>query len=523
MMLDIHSHIIPHVDDGAYNIEQTKAMLRMAMQVGVKAIIATPHIDKPDIDRAALLAAYKEAADEASQLGIHLLLGYEYHYRLLLDDDSINHLQQYIGDTNILLLEFSNVLPQGWENIISSVQQAGIDVIIAHPERYVDIQQDVSIAERMVQLGCDLQIDAESLDVGAVRAHKKSAKAMLKQGLVHWIASDAHNRRAYKSFAKINVKYAAQLQKPNYLKELHETYKPDADVVKKLKLATVMKKTLLLASICIAAIAAIIVCFMLYQTWRIQADERAVYDNLRDLAATTVPTTAVPEATSTTLPATTPIPTPRFDGWYAGIAKESDRVIDFDLLQEINPDCYAWITIEGTDIDYPLVHTEANSAKYLDYDFNGNKSAAGAIYTDGWNSGDLSDPNTLIYGHNMKNGTMFAQLHRFKEVEFFSNNPTVKVYLPDGAMLEYTIFAAYTTGAVHILVYNDFRDPDVFGGYLRSVLDVRDLNAHYREVQISAEDDRIITLITCVGNDPMRRLFIQAVLNTNEDVQPDEN
>ena len=123
----------------------------------------------------------------------------------------------------------------------------------------------------------------------------------------------------------------------------------------------------------------------------------------------------------------------------------------------------------------------------------------------------------------MKNGTMFAQLHRFKDVDFFNKHLSVKIYLPDGAMLDYTIFAAYTTGAVHILVYNDFRDPDVFGGYLRSILEVRDLNAHWREVQISAENDRIITLITCIGGDPMRRLFVQAVLNTNEEVQTYEN
>lgn len=137
-----------------------------------------------------------------------------------------------------------------------------------------------------------------------------------------------------------------------------------------------------------------------------------------------------------------------------------DIPVDFEALQAENPDIYAWITIPGTNVDYPILQREGDNGYYLNHSVDGAGSIAGAIFTEDYNSKDFTDPNTIIYGHNMKNGSMFRTLHNYSDREFFDNNRDITIYMPD-KILHYTIFAAYLYDA-GICAELCFKDPDVF-------------------------------------------------------------
>lgn len=128
----------------------------------------------------------------------------------------------------------------------------------------------------------------------------------------------------------------------------------------------------------------------------------------------------------------------------AEAASEETAVIPvkFGELQSVNPDVYAWITVPGTEIDYPILQHPSDNSYYLMHNIDGSYGYPGCIYTENLNSKDFTDNNTVIYGHNMKNGSMFAQLHKFEDPDFFRGNREVLIYLPD-EVLHYTIFAAH--------------------------------------------------------------------------------
>ena len=185
--------------------------------------------------------------------------------------------------------------------------------------------------------------------------------------------------------------------------------------------------------------------------------------------------------------------------------------IDFEALWEINPEAYAWITIPGTEIDYPILQSETDNTYYLTHNIEGEESPEGAIFTEDYNSKDFEDPNTVIYGHNMRNGSMFQGLHEYMDCAFFDENREVLIYLPD-KILHYEIFAAYLYDDRHLLESFDFEDEDVFGAYLNRIFSIRDMNSFIdTDMEVTAED-KIITLSTCYSNESNQRYLVQAVL-----------
>ena len=191
-------------------------------------------------------------------------------------------------------------------------------------------------------------------------------------------------------------------------------------------------------------------------------------------------------------------------------AEMEEIPIDFDTLIAQYPDIYAWIQIPGTVIDYPIVQREGDNAYYLNHTIDGKKKTEGAIFTEDYNGKDFTDPNTLIYGHNMKNDSMFGELHNYKDRKFLEENPEIIIYLPD-QVLHYQIFAAYVYDNRHILLNFDFEDPDVYDAYLKSIFQRKGMSSNIdTSVEVTTED-QIITLSTCNGNDTQRYL-VQAVL-----------
>lgn len=190
--------------------------------------------------------------------------------------------------------------------------------------------------------------------------------------------------------------------------------------------------------------------------------------------------------------------------------KKVEVPIDFDKLKKANPDIYAWISIPEVNVDYPILQSESDNGFYLNHTVNGQKSVYGSIYTENYNSKDFSDFNTLVYGHNMKNGTMFGSLKKYRDVQFFNQNRYITVYMP-GRILKYEIFAAYTWDNKHVLLTRNFESEYNRKTYIEEIFAVRDMNSQVSKDIVVTESDRIITLSTCM-NDKSKRFLVSGVL-----------
>ena len=189
-----------------------------------------------------------------------------------------------------------------------------------------------------------------------------------------------------------------------------------------------------------------------------------------------------------------------------------EKQVDIAAQQEeVNKDIYAWIYIPDSKIDYPVLQSATDNSYYLNYNIDGSKGYPGCIYTENYNAKDFSDPNTVLYGHNMKNGTMFAGLHQFEDVEYFDAHPYVYIYTEDG-LLVYKIFAAYQSSDEHILLSNDFSSEESYRDYLTGVLETAGSDGNVDETVKVDTEDKIITLSTCISSKPHNRYLVQGVL-----------
>ncbi len=193
-----------------------------------------------------------------------------------------------------------------------------------------------------------------------------------------------------------------------------------------------------------------------------------------------------------------------------------DKSIDFAALQaEANSDIYAWIHVPDTKIDYPVLQHASDNTYYLNYNMDGSKGYPGCIYTENDNAKDFTDFNTVLYGHNMKDGSMFANLHKFEDADFFAEHPYVYVYTEE-RLLVYEVFASYEFSNAHLLRKYDVGSEIGISEYLEDVKDVRDMGRNIREELFPDAGSHIITLSTCIRNKPDNRYLVQGVL-LNED------
>lgn len=188
-----------------------------------------------------------------------------------------------------------------------------------------------------------------------------------------------------------------------------------------------------------------------------------------------------------------------------------DIPIDFAQLQSMNPDIYAWIKVPGTVIDYPVVQSDTDNTYYLNHSVEKEEDKAGAIFTEDYNSKTFEDPNTVLYGHGMANGTMFDGLHQYMDRSFFDENREVIIYMPD-KILHYQIFAAYLFDNRHLLQSIDFTNPEIFQAYLDMVYGIHDMKSNIDTSANVTSQDKIITLSTCYAGMNDKRYLVQAVL-----------
>lgn len=211
----MHCHILPGVDDGARNLDESLKMIEAAKAAGITSITCTPHCRDPYFDYEAMWQAFYTLEDAAG--GFPLQMGFEVNHRKLMELGLDWARVLHIDGSNEFLLELStNALPARYDNYertIFALQGMGYEVIIAHPERYVAIQRDINVAYELVHMGCKLQASTDFIAGGRFGCERRPAVKMLKAGLYSYFASDAHRAEHYSYFAKSWDRYSDMLAK----------------------------------------------------------------------------------------------------------------------------------------------------------------------------------------------------------------------------------------------------------------------------------------------------------------------
>lgn len=188
-------------------------MLHAAAKAGITEIVCTPHCRDPYFDFDAMWDAFEALRSHSP---IPLRMGFEVNIRKLreLGLEWVECLK--FQDSNTFLLELSTHAGkrdfEDYEREIYELQCKGCDVIIAHPERYRAIQEDIEIAERLVKMGCKLQASADFIKGGRFGKERKPAQRLFDASLYSYLASDAHCVEHYAVFAKAWAKYAPMLR-----------------------------------------------------------------------------------------------------------------------------------------------------------------------------------------------------------------------------------------------------------------------------------------------------------------------
>ena len=180
--------------------------------------------------------------------------------------------------------------------------------------------------------------------------------------------------------------------------------------------------------------------------------------------------------------------------------------VDFAGLKKVNPDVIAWIKIPALDISYPVVQGKDNYY-YLHHMFDGQENKNGSIFVDYHNQPDFSDKNTIVYGHNMKNGSMFGTLDRYQDQSLYQEYPCFYIYMP-GSMLEYQIISCYAGRNGSAGYTYSFPEPEDFQKFVDTVL----AYSGYDTGVIITDSDHIVTLSTCVNTDRNYRYLVHGKL-----------
>lgn len=194
-MVDLHAHILPEIDDGAKNLEESLAMCKLAYQDGIRTIVATPHVGKFPNTKETILNKISELKQNiiSNQIELNLLPGadVEFHPGIfaLIEDKSI----LTINNSRYLLLDIPFLLlPPNMEKLLEQIINKGIIPIISHPERCLQIQEEPGILYNLVKLGALVQITASSITGKMGPKPKQTAHFVLKHNLAHIIATDTH-------------------------------------------------------------------------------------------------------------------------------------------------------------------------------------------------------------------------------------------------------------------------------------------------------------------------------------------
>ena len=196
--IDMHSHILPGVDDGAQDMEMSMAMVDMAYNQGVRLMIATPHYYPGHMryPKEHLEEVYEKTISVIKEKysDFTLLLGNEIYYRDEVVEKLRNKRIFTLADTRYVLLEFSTMAE--YDYIVKAVRKvldAGYYPILAHIERYACLWKNEKRVKELIRMGAYMQINAENFQGGFFSAERRYCTKLIQSGMVHFLGSDCHN------------------------------------------------------------------------------------------------------------------------------------------------------------------------------------------------------------------------------------------------------------------------------------------------------------------------------------------
>lgn len=184
-----------------------------------------------------------------------------------------------------------------------------------------------------------------------------------------------------------------------------------------------------------------------------------------------------------------------------------ESLYDFDELRQQNEDIYAWVTVPGTQVDYPILQS-ATDNYYLNRNIDHSQGYPGCIYTNQCNAKEFSDYITVLYGHNMKNGTMFGSIHNFEDKACFNEYDKIYVYTEE-MRLTYEIYAAVKFTDVYIPSYYAVTMEQGRDGFINELMQNSNNDvSHIREGVEWLPEDKAIVLSTCVNGEGEKRYLL---------------
>ena len=247
--------------------------------------------------------------------------------------------------------------------------------------------------------------------------------------------------------------------------------------------------------IVIASLAALTAAFMIFKTARDYKAASDEYDSLRQYASEEVNATETAEKVSDIKPIELEEAEERKE-LKSNENREDfpEMEVDFKALREKNPDTVGWLYVGSCGISYPIVQGEDNDY-YMNHTCEGTVNSSGAIIMDYRDDKYLKDWNTFIYGHNMKNGSMFGSLKKLlKDETLYDSDPYIYVYLP-GYIYRYKIFSYYKDKPDSKMYWT----ADTLQEYRQYIRDALSLSVRDLGVETS-EENNMVTLVTCSGS-----------------------
>ena len=173
-------------------------------------------------------------------------------------------------------------------------------------------------------------------------------------------------------------------------------------------------------------------------------------------------------------------------------SEEPTFEVDFEELKKINSNVVGWIVIDSTQINYPIVQGDDNDY-YLNHSFDKKWNSLGSIFMDYQSSNDFSDYNTFIYGHHTKNGSMFGEIYKYMDYNFYLEHPTFNLYTPNGNYVVEILSASLDKASSDS--YNQtFNSLEEYNNYLDLIIG----KSNYKtDSDIDYKTDKIITLYSC--------------------------
>ncbi len=250
----------------------------------------------------------------------------------------------------------------------------------------------------------------------------------------------------------------------------------------------VLSVLLVLAGVAMIAFALVKLIPILLQYY----EEEAAYDEIRDdyVEVKTIDQLTEEEGT----------------WWYDSV------FVNLGELQKENADVVAWIRFDHMDLSYPIMYSGDNET-YLHADLNKEYSKAGTLFVDQKNQPDFSDGNTIVYGHNMKNGSMFGKLKKYKKDGFYEDNQYFTIYTNEAAM-RYHIFAYYDTDETDSYYFTSYEGEEALGNLFS---EFQRKSSYDTGVEVTPED-KTVTLSTCSA-EGMRFLVIGVLEETHDYTQ----